>query len=97
MVNMPTRPPGAADPAISVYEHGDFKGWELSFTGVQVSNVGSDANDKISSVKITSGKWELFVDADFKGKSIVLGKGAINSLSPLGFNDKVSSLRPVDW
>ncbi|MCB1278904.1 beta/gamma crystallin-related protein [Prosthecobacter sp.] len=97
MANMPPRPAGATDPAIKVYEHANLGGWQLAFIGEQVNNIGSDANDKISSVQVLSGKWELFADAEFKGTKLTLGKGTVPDLAPLGLNDKVSSLRPVAW
>jgi Beta/Gamma crystallin len=101
MTNMPPRPPGAPDPKIKLHEHSNHGGWDLEFTGVQVSYIGSAYNDKVSSLKVESGQWELYEHADFNttspGKSLKVSRGSIPNLDPLGMNDKITSLRPIGW
>ena len=97
MKNMPPRPTGASDPAIKVWEHSKKSGWVLKFAKEQVDDIGSEHNDQVSSVEVMSGKWELCEHAKFKGKVLTVKKGYIADLDPLDMNDKVSSLRPIDW
>jgi Beta/Gamma crystallin len=53
-------------------------------------------NDKIISVKVVSGTWQVWEYPDFQGRTIILGQGeypnlAINSRGI--YNDTISSVR----
>lgn len=49
-------------------------------------------NDRISSVVIRSGTWQLCQDANFRGRCAELGPGEYRQLP---FNDSVSSIREI--
>ncbi|HZV92158.1 MAG TPA: beta/gamma crystallin family protein [Caldimonas sp.] len=52
-------------------------------------------NDRASSVIVRSGRWELCDDARFGGRCIMLRPGRYRSLSAMGLNDRISSVRPA--
>ncbi len=51
-------------------------------------------NDRVSSIQINSGSWEFCEDADFRGGCITLSRDDRNLVND-GFNDRISSARPV--
>ncbi len=78
-------------PEVEVFEHRDFKGnrWRTSF-GYKF--VGSDWNDKISSVVVYSGYVEFFADRDYGGASKMLGPGQYAFVGDVGIgSDTISS------
>lgn len=81
---------------ITLYEHDDLRGRAFT-TDRQVTNFGNQGfNDRASSVLVDRGRWEVCSDAQFGGQCVVLRQGTYPSLSALGMNDKVSSVRPVN-
>ncbi len=52
-------------------------------------------NDRASSVVVTRGRWEVCEDMQFTGRCVVLRRGSYPSLSAMGLNDRVSSVRDV--
>ncbi len=88
-----SRPDYGAD--LTFYEHDNFGGRRLD-VGDDIADLGrSDFNDTASSIMIERGRWEVCVDADFRGKCVVLGPGRHESLGGLGLNDEISSVRRV--
>jgi Beta/Gamma crystallin len=93
------RPVGGADNrplavygGITLFEHGDHQGRE-QFIGEPVPNLSQmNFNDRVSSVEVMGGRWELCTDADYGGRCIVLGPGRYNIDKAL--NDRISSVRP---
>ena len=83
----------AASAQVTFFEHDGFHG--RSFTSDR--SVGDFArfgfNDRASSVIVRSGRWELCDDARFGGRCVVLRPGRYPSLSAMGLNDRVSSVR----
>jgi len=80
---------------ITFYERDDFRGRTFS-TDRQVLNFAERGfNDRASSVIVDRGSWEACSDERFGGKCVVLRRGSYKSLSVLGMNDKISSVRPV--
>ena len=77
------------------YEHDGFQG--RSFTADRpIRNFGSAGfNDRASSVVVQGNRWEACEDADFRGRCVVLRQGRYDSLSAMGLNDRVSSVRNV--
>lgn len=55
---------------------------------------GLGFNDVLSSVRVTSGVWELCDDADFRGRCVTVDRDT-PSLVDMHFNDRVSSVRRV--
>ena len=83
-----------APPEIVVFEYGNYGGRRLVVSGTLTSLRGKNFNDKISSVQVRRGKWQLCEHAHFQGRCYVVGAN-MPRLGPLGWNDKISSIRPV--
>lgn len=81
---------------ITFYEHDGFRGRAFT-TDRQVSNFAVNGfNDRASSVVVERGRWEACSDERFGGQCVVLRQGSYESLSGLGMNDRISSVRPVN-
>ena len=81
---------------ITFYEHDGFRGRAFT-TDKQIGDLQRFGfNDLASSVVVDRGRWEVCTDARFEGRCVVLRKGSYDSLSGLGMNDKISSVRPVN-
>ena len=80
---------------ITFYEHDDFRGRALT-TDRQISDFAQQGfNDRASSVVVDRGRWEVCTDARYGGSCVVVRQGSYASLSGLGMNDRISSVRPV--
>lgn len=78
------------------FEHDGFRGRSFS-TEHQIRNLAREGfNDRASSVQILGGRWEVCEDARFRGRCMVLRPGRYPSLSSMGMNDRLSSVREVD-
>src|SRR5215216_5814760 len=91
-------------PKVIVYEHNNFSGEQKQFNG-SIPNIGPYWNDKISSVKVISGKWQFFDHENYDGASSKqVGPGDYNDVNIPEFNStgdtitsfKVISLYPKD-
>lgn len=54
-------------------------------------------NDRASSVVVLGQRWEVCVNSRFRGQCKVLNPGRYGSLSAMGMNDRISSVRAVEW
>ncbi len=88
--------PAAALAQIVFYEHDGYQGRSFSSEGAVANFKGAGFNDRTSSVVVERGEWELCTDANFGGRCMVLRRGAYPSMSSLGMNDAVSSVRPAE-
>ena len=80
---------------ITFYEHDGFRGRAFT-TDRPVDNFGNQGfNDRASSVVVDRCRREVCTDARFDGCRVVLRGGSHESLSGLGMNDQISSVRPV--
>lgn len=81
---------------ITLYEHDGWRGRAYTANGPvrDFSRVGF--NDRASSVVVEHGQWEVCDDAGFGGNCMVLRRGSYESLSGMGMNDRISSVRPLD-
>lgn len=80
---------------ISFYEHDNFEGRTFT-TDKPIGNFERFGfNDRASSVVVTSDRWEVCEEARFNGRCIVLRPGRYPSLSRMGMNDRISSVREV--
>jgi len=52
-------------------------------------------NDRASSAVVERGRWEVCEDEQFRGRCVVLRPGSYASLSGMGMNNRISSVRPV--
>jgi hypothetical protein len=95
------RPVGAADAAARRNPDADIELFlEPQFAGRafgsrrDVSNLGpTDYNDKVSSVIVNSGQWELCTDGEYRGRCAVFGPGRYPSLG--GLTNQISSMRRI--
>jgi len=75
------------------YEHDNYGGRSFT-TGQRVNNLQRFGfNDRASSAVVVGERWEACQDANFKGNCVILRPGRYPSLSAMGLNDRVSSLR----
>ena len=80
---------------VTFYEHEGFGGRTFT-TDKQVSNFAQFGfNDRSSSAVVSRGRWEACEDAQFGGRCVVLRPGRYPSLTALGLNDSISSVRMV--
>ena len=80
---------------ITFYEHEAFRG-RTYIANQQVQNLGRQGyNDRASSVIVTRGRWLVCEDERFEGRCVVLRPGNYDTLSSMGMNDRISSVRPV--
>ena len=80
---------------VTFYENQGFSGRTFT-TQKQIANFQRFGfNDRASSVLVSSGRWEACEDVRFRGRCVVLRQGQYPSLSAMGLNNRVSSVRPV--
>lgn len=84
-----------ASAQITFYEHDDFQGRAFSTTKQVRDFERFGFNDRASSVFVQNDRWEVCQDARFSGRCVVLRPGRYSSLSSMGLNDRVSSVRMV--
>jgi uncharacterized protein YcfJ len=81
---------------VTFYEHDDFKGRSFA-TQRQIRDFERFGfNDRASSVAVTSGRWEVCESSRFTGRCVVLRAGRYPSLTAMGLNDRVSSVRMMN-
>ena len=88
---------GPAMAQITMYEHDNFGG--RTFTADNsVDNLRDFGfNDRASSVVIEGRRWQICDDARFGGRCVELRPGRYTSLSEMGMNDRVSSVRMIGY
>ena len=80
---------------VTFYEREGFAGRSFS-TPRAVSNLSNNGfNDRASSVVVQNDGWEVCEDARFSGRCMVLRQGRYASLSAMGLNDRISSVRKI--
>jgi uncharacterized protein YcfJ len=84
---------------VTFYEHDRFQGRHFT-TNQQIGNFERFGfNDRSSSVVVLGERWERWEvceNARFTGRCVVLRPGRYPSLSAMGLNDRVSSVRMVN-
>ncbi|HEY1042975.1 MAG TPA: beta/gamma crystallin-related protein [Telluria sp.] len=83
----------AAAAEITLYEHDNFNGRELTLREATPDLVRYDFNDRTSSIIVHSGAWEVCVDSAFRGGCRVYERGQYRRVD--GMNDLISSVRQV--
>lgn len=79
--------------AITLYEDDGFRGRAITLNS-NVANLKSKGfNDMASSVLVDSGTWLVCDDENYGGRCVVLSPGSYGSLSALGMQDNISSVR----
>ena len=77
----------ASIPQISLYEHLHFEGGSATTT-FDWKYVGDWWEDKVASVVVVSGTWELYEKRDYTGAKAVLGPGYYDDVT-----GKIGSMR----
>jgi Beta/Gamma crystallin len=88
----PQDQPLPASGGVVLYEDIDFNGRELLRLEPTRDLSAFSFNDRVSSIEVLAGRWELCSDAEFGGRCTVFGPGRHRLDGSLG--DRVSSLRP---
>ncbi len=85
-----------ASAQVTFYEDQSFQGRWFT-TENQVPNFARFGfNDSASSVTVTSERWEVCEDDYFRGRCVVLRPGQYPTLSAMGLNDRISSVREIN-
>jgi uncharacterized protein YcfJ len=80
---------------ITFYENEGYRGRAFTTNNTVQNFDRTGFNDRARSVIVDRGRWEVCTDAGFGGDCVVLRTGSYDSLSGLGMNDRISSVRPV--
>ena len=81
---------------VTFYENEGFRGRMFTANGPMQNFERTGGNDRASSVVVDRGNWDVCVDAGYRGKCVTLRPGSYDSLSRMGLNDTISSVRPSD-
>jgi hypothetical protein len=81
---------------VVVFHDDNFHGESRSIDRAVANFIAISFNDTVSSIVIRRGSWEFCVDADYRGRCLVLERGEYPSLRTFGLNDQLSSVRRVD-
>lgn len=81
-------------PAIRLYQEDNYRGASIEVNGEVDRIKQMRFDDRVSSVRVLSGTWELCEDDVFRGRCITVSRDEPR-LDRMGFDDKLSSLRPV--
>lgn len=82
---------------VTFYEDEGFQGRTFS-SDKQVDDFSrSGYNDRASSVVVLGQRWEVCENSRFNGRCMVLNPGRYPSLAAMGLNDRISSVRALDW
>ena len=80
---------------VTFYEGEGFRGRAFSTNREMQDFSRSGFNDRASSVIVDRGRWEVCEDSRFRGRCVVLRQGSYDSLSRMGIDNRLSSVRPV--
>jgi len=80
---------------ITLYQNEGFRGPVFAADRPIANFDRTGFNDRASSAVVERGAWQVCEDARFQGQCVVLRPGNYPSLSAMGMNDRISSVRPV--
>jgi len=83
----------AAAESITFYTADNFRGREFKADRPVVNFANTGFNDRINSAVVHEGRWEICVDADFRGGCGVLVPGSYPNLG--AYAGRISSVRPI--
>jgi hypothetical protein len=87
--------PAAFAGQLTLFADSDFRGNQITLSNNVINLNDLGFNDRISSIVVRSGTWQLCEHKDFGGYCAELRPGEYRTLS--GFNDKISSVREVGY
>jgi hypothetical protein len=79
---------------VVLFQHDEFRGDTLPVTGAVPHLNRLRFNDKVSSIAINSGQWEVCTDPNYRGRCEIINASASN-LGYYRLNDKITSIRPA--
>ncbi len=82
-----------ASAQVKLFKDDNFSGRSVTFDHSIRDLANHDFNDQASSAVVRGGPWTLCTEARFRGRCVTLRPGRYASLTQMGLNDKVSSLR----
>lgn len=85
--------PAPVTPQITFYENEGFSGRSFVTDKLVRNFARNQFNDRASSVVVVGGPWELCENNQFRGRCVVLRAGQYPSMTAMGLNDRVSSVR----
>jgi uncharacterized protein YcfJ len=84
-----------ASAQVTFYEQEGFQGRTFNAQQRVANMERSGFNDRASSVVVVGQRWEACENVRFEGRCTVLRPGQYPSLTAMGLNDRISSVRPV--
>jgi hypothetical protein len=81
-------------PRIVLYQEDNYRGASVEVNGDIARIKQMHFDDRVSSIRVLSGTWELCEDDVFRGRCITVSRD-VPRLDRIGFDDRLSSLRPV--
>jgi hypothetical protein len=84
----------AARVGIVLYQEDNYGGDSRALTDDQPNLGWIHFDDRISSLEVRHGVWELCTDSQYRGRCITVDHD-VAKLSRLGFDDKISSVHRV--
>lgn len=85
---------GRVSGALVLYEDPEFRGRALGVDGPVQSLSRAGFNDRVSSIDVRRGAWQVCVHRGFSGRCQVIDRD-LPHLSILGLNDTITSIRPA--
>jgi uncharacterized protein YcfJ len=80
---------------VTLYENDAFQGRSFTTAHSLGSLQGAAFDNRASSVVVVGQRWQVCEDQRFDGRCTVLRPGQYPSLTAMGMNDRVSSMRPL--
>lgn len=80
---------------VTFYERDGFKGESFTTEKRIVNFERYGFNDRASSAVVQDERWEVCEDQKFRGRCVVLRPGRYPSLTAMGLNNRISSMRAV--
>jgi hypothetical protein len=85
---------GSRGPAAVLFSKDGFQGHSLYVDHPIRKLSHHDMDDKVSSIKILGGVWQVCKDDDFQGRCEIVDR-SMPQTSVINMDDKISSIRPV--
>jgi len=82
---------------VNLFENEGYGGRSFTTQESVESLRRSGFNDRASSAVVLGDRWEVCDDANYGGRCVVLRPGRYESLGAMGLNDRISSVRAVEW
>lgn len=82
---------------VTFYEAEGFQGKSFSADKQIDDFARTGFNDRASSVVVLGQRWEVCENSRFNGQCMVLNPGRYPSLAAMGINDRISSVRALEW